>query len=293
MQLLIAADLHLRGDRPRCRLDDDWYVAQAHALKQLKNYVNSIGAPLCIIGDIFHTASVPPWVVVLFMNYLNKMKQPVYALPGNHDLPYHSYESVENSAYGILKESGKIRPLEEIGRAAPYGEEPKGNKDSGLLFLHTLVFPTSEEIPPNSKARTARELLSDYPDAQWIFTGDMHHAFHYEHKGRHVVNPGCLMRQTADMKDYQPNVAFVDTELASVTWHPIIDRGELVTDSYLKAESERKERIESFVEKVQASGPVSLDFRHNLLQALEGADIPPEVKKMTLELLRKAEGEEK
>ena len=76
---------------------------------------------------------------------------------------------------------------ESIGMWAHFNEEFTGNTETGLRFIHRLVFPTVKELPPTEKACTAMELLAEFPDSKWIFTGDMHTAFHFEHKGRHVM----------------------------------------------------------------------------------------------------------
>jgi exonuclease SbcD len=291
MKLLITGDLHLRADKPRCRLDEDWEITQTSALREIVKYANANDTDLCIVGDVFHTPVVPPWVTIMFLRYILKVKKHVYIMAGNHDLPYHSWKNVNNSTFGIIwsiLSVGKIRAMSDLGTAANFGEDLEigdgGNPN--LLFLHTLVFPSAKDMPPNTDAKTAPELLAEYPGYEWIFTGDYHQGFHYEKNGRHVVNPGCILRQAADLKDYQPGVLFVDTDEAICERLIIHDTEEMVTDVYLKSDKERKDRIEAFVESVRVSGPVSLDFKTNLQKGMK--ELEPDVVDMIETLLEEA-----
>jgi DNA repair exonuclease SbcCD nuclease subunit len=289
MRLIIAADLHLRDDRPRCRLDDDWEFTQTAALRQIVQYANEYDAYLCIVGDVFHKSKVPPWVEGLFLRYMGKVKKNVYVIAGNHDLPNHCWDKVDESSFGVIWHSLNIEPLWNIGQAAHFGESLEG-ENTGMLFLHTLVFPLAKDIPPNTEARTAAELVEEYPTSKWIFTGDNHHGFHYVNsKKHHVINPGSMLRQAADFKDYKPRVYFVDTDTEEVTECFINDSALLVTDAYLRSEHDRTDRIDAFVESVKTSGPVSLDFTSNLENDLSKLD--PDTREMVYTLIEEANHE--
>lgn len=291
MRLIISADYHLRPTQPRCRTNENWRVSQTSVLRQIVKYANEYKAKLGIVGDIFHTAKVPPWVENLFLRYMQKVAEGVYAIPGNHDLPYHSIKSLYESSFGVISQGNNIRSLTELGQTIYYGtDEIVGTAETGLLFLHTLVFPDEKSIPPNTTAKTAAQLLEEHPDHKWIFTGDMHRSFHFEKNGRHVVNPGCILRQTADLVNYQPVVYFVDTEKEEVIALPLIDNVEFITTEYLEKENERKRRIGVIVEMVRKSmGKVYLDFRETLVSGLSIFDEDPLVKNEVLSILEEAE----
>lgn len=250
-RFLISSDWHLRADRPRCRLDENWLLSQKVVVKQIVKAANDNDAALCIIGDLFHTPVVPPRIAIMFLHLIKKAKE-VYIIPGNHDLPYHSWDNVNDSTIGIILKTNFVTCLDSPA--------------SDMVFLHQLVFKSKNDAPPNSKGTTAAELLDKYPDYKWIFTGDNHQSFIYEEEGRYVINPGCILRQKADLKNYQPKVFLIDTESEEVNEILLKDDIELVTDTYLRKEEERKERIEAFIEIVQTSGSVSLDFHDNLIK---------------------------
>jgi hypothetical protein len=241
--------------------------------------------PVCIVGDIFDRAVVSEEIKIIFLQFVDKVKKGVYVIAGNHCLPYHSWENVQRSSFGVILNSGKIHTLHELGMAAHFGNEITGI-DNGIVFTHELVFERMVDVPPNVKAYCAQEMLDMYPKAKWIFTGDMHHNFHYEKKGRHVLNPGCINRQSADFINYQPIIYFVDTDLEQVIEECIPDNEKMVTDSYLREEEKREDRINAFIEGVKKSGHVSLSFVDNIEVALaKNKDLNAATVKMIHELV--------
>lgn len=276
MKGIITADFHLRADRPRCRLDEDWMESQRKAIESVFKIAVNKQCDVFILGDIFNTPRVPPEVVSTFISSLQEIGvNKVHILAGNHDLPYHSWDNVNQSSFGILwnlKDTTDIlTSIDDSYWALHFGEtkaRPPENAEP-ILFLHQLVFPSKKSMPPNTNAITALDLLKEHPNYKWIFVGDYHSSYHYEENGRHVINPGCLIRQRADLMDYQPEVAYIDTNEGIVEWIEIEDKAILVTDEYLRKEEERNSRIEAFVESVKKSGQISLSFIDNLNERIE------------------------
>ena len=120
---------------------------------------------------------------------------------------------------------------------------------------------------------------------KYIFTGDYHHNFHYEKNGRHIVNPGCLLRQAVDLKDYQPGFYFIDTDENIVEFNPIIDEEQFIDDTYILREKEKEKRIEAFADKVGEVESVSLDYVENVKLAMLSSDISGELKETIEELM--------
>ena len=301
MRAIITADWHLREDKPRCRTDEDWRGTQEAAMKGIADAANAAGVPVVIVGDLFHRPTVPSWIISAFLRFAFSVKSGVYVLAGNHDLLYHSIENLNASSFGVLAAlygSGVVRHPSELGYAAHFGgvHETGPEGDPSVYFLHRLIFPSAGSIPPNVKAQTASELveevLKDFPGVRWIFTGDYHQKFIWEEPnpaGRgiiHVVNPGSLLRQAADQKEYAPGAYLVDTEAETVEEITLKadSFADLVTDEYLRTEEEREDRIASFVESVRSSGTVSLDFLANVENRL-GTVEDPAVKNMILSLI--------
>lgn len=250
MKAIITADWHLRKDKPRCRLDEDWIESQFKVVEQIVSIVNERNASLLIAGDIFHTPQQSSHIVIKTIDILKKSKQEVMIHPGNHDLSYNSIDNIDKCSFGVLT------------RHFPLMLEAWDG--SSIIITHELVWPDSKTKPKMASGITAEELLDKYPEAKWIFVGDYHKHFHFEKDGRHVINPGCITRQASDFIDYKPGVYYVDTEKEIVEFIELNDNADMVTDEYIKQQHEREDRIASFIDTIQKQGQVTLDFLQNL-----------------------------
>ena len=211
MRMIITADWHIRNTRPRCRIDEDWIKTQQKALNQIAEICENKNAPLMVVGDIFNSNSDTSFECINMVQKLADRISGIYILAGNHDLPYHSSENINKSAIGVLLQSENIYKIEDYSDefSAPNFDEERNPMP--YMFIHTLTIP-SKDKPEFIECETPESLLKKYPTAKWIFTGDYHKNFVYEKDGRYVINPGCLIRQVSDMKDYQCGVFWAQTE---------------------------------------------------------------------------------
>lgn len=54
MKILITADWHIRGERPICRLDDDWIESQRETISAIREVYEKTGCEqMWILGDLF------------------------------------------------------------------------------------------------------------------------------------------------------------------------------------------------------------------------------------------------
>lgn len=284
MRMIITADWHIRNTRPRCRIDEDWIKTQQKALNQIAEICENKNAPLMVVGDIFNSNSDTSFECINMVQKLADYIGGIYILAGNHDLPYHSSENIDKSAIGVLLQSENVFKIEDYSDefSAPNFDEERNSML--YMFIHTLTIP-SKDKPDFIQCETPESLLEKYPTAKWIFTGDYHKNFVYEKNDRYVINPGCLIRQVSDMKNYQSGVYFVDTEKETIEFIPIIDNEELVNDEYIIRQDEREERIESFVNKLKDVESVSLDFIDNVEKALLVNKIDEKLKHCIKELI--------
>jgi hypothetical protein len=273
-------------------------ASQRKVFRALVAKSNEFKVPLTGTGDLFHTSRVPDEVLSMIIEEAHKAEYGVGIIAGNHDLPYHSWDNVHRSSFGVLwqlavnHQSGFF-PLWELGAAANWGLPLPTGPHGDVLFLHRLVFKSKADLPPNVEACTAQELLDEFPDFRWICTGDMHRSFHYTspEDGRHVVNPGCLTRQAADFKDYVPGAWLVDTVEDTVSLVLLPDDEPVIDDAYLKVEAARDERIAAFVEQVKHSGHTTLDFMANVEDALLSSQLSTGAKSEVKQLLEAAQNE--
>ena len=292
MKGIITADWHLRATRPQCRIDEDWMETQRNVLNQIFEIAKVKECDVFVVGDIFHSNSDTNFECInMVQDFADRLERECDSLlciiAGNHDLPYHSSENLNKSAIGVLFNSQSIIPINKYYQgkyslsASNFDEEDDENAE--IVFKHTLTIP-SKDKPDYIDCETPESLLIKFPNAKWIFTGDYHRNFHYEKKGRHVINPGCLLRQASDFEDYQPVVYFVDTEKEIVKELPINDSLENMDTKYITVRNEREERISAFIESLSDSQVMTLDFVENVEKSLNSVD-DEELKEIIKELV--------
>ena len=272
MKYIVSSDWHLRPDKPRCRLDEDWLDTQLKGIQFVYDTAIENDADVIIAGDIFHYPQVPDYIINMFLQIALASMKKTYIIPGQHDLPWHSWKNVNKSSFGTIWELVKsnnphFRDAKEIADSAPYGQEIE-NTGKEIVVMHRAVYKNA--VPEYmDDGIIAEELLKQYPKAKYIICGDNHDGFIYEEDYRYVINTGCLIRQAADKKNYQPFIVFVDTEKGIVKKLFVPEEGDLVTDEYLREDEERSERVEAFVSSISKGKNVSLSFEENLKKAIQ------------------------
>jgi len=275
MKYVITADWHLREDLPVCRNDEDWFYVQQQAVRSVFSYAEKVEADVIVCGDVFHRSHVHPSLVTMLLQEIARFKQNVFVIPGQHDLPYHSLDYVQRSSFGNLLAVASMQhtnlfTADRIGVTLPYGSvksvmsRGEGKDIQGtFLIIHQLTLKESSNLFPADSFVTAKELLQQFPGVQYIFTGDNHSRFLYQEGTRAVVNPGCLLRQSADLVDYTPGFYVLSVEGGAFEFVPVYDPG-LVSNAHITKEKERNDRIEAFIASIEKGKELSLDFVINL-----------------------------
>lgn len=298
MKILLTADWHIRGDRPRCRIDDDWIESQRQDIQAVLNIARSEKVDeTWILGDLFHQPRAATEAVNMALAGLKNLQEvcPVYVLPGNHDLPYHDYGNLEQSSLGIvLKSFPELCTSDpEEARdsrgftltAAPFGLDPI-DPHTDVWATHQLTFENEATKPPMAGGKIAQDLLDEAPGVQVVITGDYHRGYVYTGvDGRRVITPGCLNIQAADMDDYRPRVYIWDTATAQVHPQYLPLNSDVVVTDYLAAEKERDERMDKCLEVATSAASVTLSFTDNLKAAAEEPGTSPGVKGIINEVL--------
>jgi DNA repair exonuclease SbcCD nuclease subunit len=107
---ILTADIHLSHTPPAARSHEpDWYEAMRRQLRWLRKLQSKYGVPIFVAGDLFHKYN-PPAELINFA--LRELPDNIYAVPGQHDLPFHNIQDIHKSAYWTLVEAGKIKNVE-------------------------------------------------------------------------------------------------------------------------------------------------------------------------------------
>ena len=102
MKILITADWHVRGERPLCRLDEDWIESQRKTISEIRSVFENNGCDqMWILGDVFDAPRCATAAVNMLIGELKKFPfDSVKILCGNHDLKDHNYGNLEECSIG-------------------------------------------------------------------------------------------------------------------------------------------------------------------------------------------------
>ncbi len=281
---ILISDFHLSHSPPTARsAEEDWYTAMARPLREVKLLADNLDVPVLCAGDIFHRWGSPPSLINFAIENLPKM----YAVPGQHDLPHHSYDDIRQSAYWTLVEAGTIENVEwrkpvwlksaELAlHAFSWGRELETRNNlagDGGTALHTALihrylwtdrYGGYPGAPAETNLRSMGEQLRGYDVA--VF-GDNHQQFQAKSGDCTVYNCGCLIRRTIAERDYRPAVGLLKAD-GLVEPH-YLDTSE---DKWVDAEPEQEERevegLDEFLAELGGLEADSLDFREALKRYL-------------------------
>lgn len=266
MKLLLTADWHLRDDVPTSRTDRDTYFeTQFSKVEYLLDYSKKVEAPIIVAGDIFHKPKVSPKLINRLHDVLSKLGAPIFALPGNHDVLNHNLEQLHECSYTTLYNMGLIwksdiqynQELDLISAELP-------TFSGGVQIIHTLIWPETKI----NKGFTVDEIFQMYPE-NLLVCGDNHKTFVAKRHQRTLVNPGSLLRMSADQKDHRPSFFVYDTDTRALEQIYIPVKDNVLTDVHIVEEAEKNERMEAFITKVNTSWEAEVDFVKNMDKYLE------------------------
>lgn len=280
MKVLITADWHIRGERPLCRLDEDWIDSQRRTIQEIRGIFNKYGcSQMWILGDLFDAPRCSTEAVNMLIEELLKFpKDSVKVLCGNHDLKDHNYDNLNMCSIGTIKQLLDDIPDDVQGNicrltvsARPFGMDDCESKAS-VICTHQLTFP-DDATRGIFGGSTAGELLAKWPSADLIFTGDYHHGYVYSELSdnmtlRYVVTPGCINIQKADELDYRPSVVMWDTEadLAHYVFKKfrLDPQRDMCTRDHIDARERKDAMLSEVVETIAGGDDITLDFDSNL-----------------------------
>ena len=278
---ILLADVHLRETVPVCRTDN-YEEAQWHKLGFIKGLQMKHGCPVLCGGDLFHHWKPSPELISKTIDFLPKQFYTVY---GQHDLPQHSLELAYKSGVWTLAKANALTVLHKFH----WGMTPD-KKSSGLMINQNVAvwhhFAYRGKLPwPGYEGPTAKAILKKYPQFDLILTGDNHQTFVQEYKGRLLVNPGSIFRQTADQINHKPCVFlwYAKTNTVEQVFIPIAE--DVISREHLEKQEERNERIDSFISSLNTNWESSLSFERNLKRFYGKNKVQERVKQIITESL--------
>lgn len=273
---ILTADWHIRADVPKCRTDD-YLKAQWEKVEFIQSLATDHECPIVIAGDIGHRPHWPNWLLTRFMRiWVGQPPCYIAAALGQHDLPNHNQDKFPMSGVAVLRMAHAPRiafaymsPDSKMYiQGADYGQawalkEGYENIPNRILVAHKMVIE-DKPLWPGQLADNAQTLLRKHPKFQLIVTGDNHLPFVAEREGRLLVNPGSMMRMTADQADHRPRVYlwYAETNTVEPVYLPIEDG--VVSREHIDNAKGRDERMEAFISRAGEQYDVGLSFTENL-----------------------------
>jgi hypothetical protein len=224
---ILCSDLHLRETAPSARAEKDWYEVMENHLNALYRAANNSerSIPIICAGDVFDRWNPSSELVRFAIQKLPKMS----AIPGQHDLRYHDYESRLRGAYGCLVAAEILWDL-PAGTwdgdrdlqvwAMPWGRwEPPTEADNHpfdgikLGVLHKYAW--RNQFNCHAKADESSRFERLYPNLDAMIIGDNHIPWMLPN----VMNHGGFIPQNADQKSLVPHYGVLMSD-GSIEKHP-------------------------------------------------------------------------
>lgn len=311
---ILCSDLHLSIKQPACRADD-WLSVQRDYLLQVKDLACTVkerwlgngnvtgrAIPILCAGDIFDRWNAPPELIRFALEHL---PDGMICVPGQHDLPNHSFQEIHRSAYGVLLEAGKIqcaathrrtevpsRSHLSIGNWNIYGfawgEEIAPHASGGwrpsLALCHQYVWTVEASYPGAPEAAHLAQFAEPLKPYKVAVFGDNHKGFLKKLKtGTTVLNCGGFIRRKSDEIDYQPHVGILRVD-GMVELHKLDTSKDQFRTPEEMASAVEVDMI-GFVEELSRLGEHGLDFRESVRRAADSMDLPGAVKEKVLKCL--------
>ena len=267
---ILTADIHLREDQPVARLDN-YFEAQARKIKWLRDLQKEHGnIPILDSGDLFHKWRPSPFLLQWAIRNLPEM----ITVEGNHDQSSHNPELFQKTGLAVLEAAGvlelaggyRLKGTDIFVLGFPWGADLRGpvNPIGQYVALAHVMTYKGRSPYPGCKDPGAGTLLDKMPGFDLIVTGHNHTPFVVEKDGRLLVNPGSLMRATADQADHKPRVYlwFAEDNHVEPVYVPIEDG--VVSREHLDVVAHRDERMGAFVERLNQDVEIGLSFERNM-----------------------------
>jgi len=260
---ILTSDWHLREDTPTC-FTGDFQLEQWEAVQTIYDLQAKYNCPILHAGDLFHHWKPSPWLLSKTIFFLPKQFYTIY---GQHDLPQHNWELRDKSGIHTLEKAGSLRVL----KGCHYGQQPDMDYyaeaeitgfTKRILVWHHMAYITPPF--PGATEGMAEGILRKYPQFNLIITGDNHQSFWTEYKGRLLVNPGNITRQSAKQIDFKPRVYlwYAETNTVEPVYLPITEG--VISREHIDRVEERNERIQAFISKLPTEWQKGISFEENL-----------------------------
>ncbi len=303
---ILCGDIHLSDNPPLARSGEpDWFEAMGRPLDELRELADSYAidnmkaVPILCAGDVFHKWKVSPHLINFAIDRLPTM----FAVPGQHDLPYHQLDRLVESPYWTMVEFGKIinllpNTLRSHGMLAmqgfPWGVEPHKNiiptdgVPIDIAVIHSYIWSKGAKYPGAPEEQKSVAYLPKLKGYDAALFGDNHQTVFKRWKGDQpltILNCGSFMRRNSDDADHRPCVGLL-YEDKSVELH-YLDTSQ---DVFEPIETDAKivvKNLESFIAEMKETNQKQVDLEVEVIRYLKAHNVEKRVRRALLDALEK------
>jgi len=282
--LILTADWHLREDSPVCRTDDIW-EAEWNKVAQIV----ALNLPILHAGDLFNKWNGSPRLISQFILHILDdygFKQYFKTVYGNHDLPQHNLDLFDKTALHTLEVAGAL----DVVMGGHWGQEPDeaslNFQGRSILLWHVMTFKGKKPWPGCTDL-SAKQILRKYPMYDLIVTGHNHKSFTEEYQGRILVNPGSILRMSADQYKSKPCVYLYNAKQHAIKRHILTYNSGCISRVHLQQQRTKKQRYTAFMRSVQAKTGKQLKFEDNLEMFFKQHNTAQEIKQCIYDSMEK------
>lgn len=288
---IICSDIHLSDRAPSARsTEPDWYAAMARPLQQLSKLKEDLDVPVIVAGDIFHKWNPSPKLI----NFAIDRLPPCMAVPGQHDLRYHSLDDIESTGFWTLVKIGTIQymnPKWEMGLSrtwiaygVPWGVDPKAPEGPGkhLAIVHMFVCSKDTAYPGAPEEAFYPKVRRKFWGFDAAFFGDNHKPFEsLSEKGCTIYNCGALIRRTHPERTHSPSVGIL-FEDGRIDRHFLDCSEDLFSEPLLAIKKEGPDMADFLDGLREADERGSEDFRSSVRRWADREEVSSDVKELLL-----------
>jgi predicted MPP superfamily phosphohydrolase len=211
------------------------YLEQLEALRVAANLHSKL--PIICSGDVFDKWNAPAELINFAMEYL---PYPLYAVPGQHDLPDHDYKQLHRSAYGTLvsaevifdlayKEAEEINSvdgltivlhgfrwgsaIQPLARIWDFTTPAPGVKHLHLAVVHKYVWNYVTDNPARAdESNNLNALRKQFQGYDVVLIGDNHSGWRTHRSNTSFFNNGTFVRRKSDEVHYRPWVGLLRSD---------------------------------------------------------------------------------
>jgi UDP-2,3-diacylglucosamine pyrophosphatase LpxH len=234
---IAIADTHLSTNPPTLHADDvNWFEHIERNFDWLFSQAQEYNVPILIAGDIFDKAVNDSKLLSFTISLLSRSPQPIYTVAGNHDLPFHSIDKIEDSGYAVLMKSGVIIDCSEPQTyfrnntsvqvhgyhwLKPFSSIIHQNSESvQIALVHRMITDGKAGWYPGCEQHTVDAVIKQFkPYFHYAIFGDNHTPFVTCYNARegkvHVINPGSYLRRNRGDLELAPRAYLIQTRGAT------------------------------------------------------------------------------